>query len=623
MGDKNVKSTDAVPGNGVKRKISAVDTGDADSKQKPHSKRAKKKLQSEVSSGLSAIAKTINGSEGETTARPDRKSSAEEASTIKKRQKAFQKMRMQQPKLFLLPCERTKNGNSSSAAEGMKQSKIHLTKRREPISLTEVMYLLQYGLLGNSASFQPSWCKLLRVAKVAKVVLIILNGVTSRVYRRKRHCFPNIASKSLSVKLIPAYSYFAMLQDILSCHKSISKMKLQDIRRVMAEKKKRKAAVSLPVNGELEGGGANGESEGGDPPPGRTQYLLGSDEMEKRGFPKPDSESFVHTNHVDHVTDNSPIFGIDCEMVITSAGSELARVTLVDEEGSVKYNSYSKPHNPVRDYVTRYSGITKTILDPVETRLKDVQQNLLQLLPPDAILVGQGLENDLMALKIYHPHCVDTSDMFTASNRKVKLKYLVKEYLGRDIQCSTSGHDSVEDALAAIDLFKLKLSMGDKLRNFYREVSTGPVFQQRESIFETAKEQQKKTSALDNSFTLKKFKKEPVNCIVCSNDKEMVRKAHSAIAKSDFVHLQLHGYNNLIQGSTVRDEDIESTLSLMDDRVGAIVESLPPNTLHVVVMPGYVERRDKAGSTRGDYRTRNGRCVVGLKLDKIVLSKSR
>ena len=47
-----------------------------------------------------------------------------------------------------------------------------------------------------------------------------------------------------------------------------------------------------------------------------------------------------------------------------------------------------------------FSGITKKILKPVTTKLKDVQRQLKILLPPDAVLVGHSLDLDLRALKV-------------------------------------------------------------------------------------------------------------------------------------------------------------------------------------------------------------------------------
>lgn len=51
-------------------------------------------------------------------------------------------------------------------------------------------------------------------------------------------------------------------------------------------------------------------------------------------------------------------------------------------------------------FIKSFSGITKKILDPVATKLKDVQRQLKALLPANAVLVGHSLDVDLKALKV-------------------------------------------------------------------------------------------------------------------------------------------------------------------------------------------------------------------------------
>ena len=131
-----------------------------------------------------------------------------------------------------------------------------------------------------------------------------------------------------------------------------------------------------------------------------------------------------------------------------------------------------KPFNPVLNYLTKYSGITKAILDPVKTRLHDVQEAIRKLLPPDAILCGQSLNGDLHALEMIHPYVIDTSVIYnlTGSPRgKTSLKTLSMVFLGKKIQgADKRGHDSVEDSRTTMELVLLKLRHGPQFGDISR-----------------------------------------------------------------------------------------------------------------------------------------------------------
>lgn len=51
-------------------------------------------------------------------------------------------------------------------------------------------------------------------------------------------------------------------------------------------------------------------------------------------------------------------------------------------------------------FLCRFSGVTEKMLSTITTRLEEVQRRIQQILPPDAILCGQSLNADLMALKV-------------------------------------------------------------------------------------------------------------------------------------------------------------------------------------------------------------------------------
>ncbi|KAL2132580.1 hypothetical protein VTI74DRAFT_3635 [Chaetomium olivicolor] len=226
-----------------------------------------------------------------------------------------------------------------------------------------------------------------------------------------------------------------------------------------------------------------------------TEFLATPEELMEHGFPThpallpeggqrddfKDPEGFVHTNvskpedgdvpeaeiEQGSITAGRQVLALDCEMCMTGEGEfSLTRISLVSWDGEVILDELVKPDKPIIDYVTRFSGITKEMLDPVTTSLADIQTRLLDLLTPRTILVGHSLDSDLKAIRLAHPFIVDTSILFPhprGAPLKQSLKYLAQKFLNREIQKgdgTVHGHDSIEDARTCLDLIKKKCEKG-------------------------------------------------------------------------------------------------------------------------------------------------------------------
>uniref|UniRef100_A0A3P8SXJ4 Interferon stimulated exonuclease gene n=1 Tax=Amphiprion percula TaxID=161767 RepID=A0A3P8SXJ4_AMPPE len=159
------------------------------------------------------------------------------------------------------------------------------------------------------------------------------------------------------------------------------------------------------------------------------------------------------------------VVALDCEMVGTGPGgrcSELARCSILDYHGNVLYDKYVRPCQPVTDFRTRWSGIRRHHLHDA-THFAQAREEVLRILE-GKVVVGHSIYNDFEALDMVHPgHMVRDTGMTRLLSRLAgfprercpSLKILASKLLNRRIQDGRRGHCSVEDARAALDLYKL------------------------------------------------------------------------------------------------------------------------------------------------------------------------
>lgn len=229
-----------------------------------------------------------------------------------------------------------------------------------------------------------------------------------------------------------------------------------------------------------------------------------------------------------------PIYTLDCEMVKTSLDPErleLARITIIDWDKNLKLDTLVTVERPVIDYLTPYSGITKDKLDKATTSFSDVREILMNLLTPDAILIGHALYNDLNALKLVHHTIVDSAMLFPhprGGKFRSSLRALSERFLNRRIQVGSDGHDSKEDAEATLELVKQKCLKGARW---------GTVEANGESIFERigranrpGEDKTKRSGAVvDWGFPLRGHGASAFVAIACQTDKDVVDGVSRAV----------------------------------------------------------------------------------------------
>ncbi|KAL7269559.1 hypothetical protein RUND412_007776 [Rhizina undulata] len=342
---------------------------------------------------------------------------------------------------------------------------------------------------------------------------------------------------------------------------------------------------------------------------------LGLEETEedRAEFERKKAEGWVETdlskgngkdkNEGGSVTEGMTIYSIDCEMCRTSEGLELARISVLGWDGNTVYDTLVKPEREITDYLTNYSGMTQCILDPVTTTLADVQSHLLTLLNNDTILLGQSLNSDLNALKLCHPHIVDTSVIYDhprGNPYKPSLKWLSQKFLKREIQSllsrplpsssssvvtSPHGHDSIEDAKACLDLLKLKIENG---------MSFGTIEAQTEPIFKRFSRMNppKKGAVVDYGNPERWYGTHANRTITVHEDREVVKGVQACVAgdaygtgnghpKMDFVWGRFRSIEILRGWTSDSDPNTEEK-----DKNGAPSELLPERVADVA---GYVK----------------------------------
>ncbi|KAH0791555.1 exonuclease family protein [Histomonas meleagridis] len=286
-------------------------------------------------------------------------------------------------------------------------------------------------------------------------------------------------------------------------------------------------------------------------------------------------EELSHFKKLPKLSEGShSLIAIDCEMITTTEGDELVRLSCVDSSGEIIIDEYFTPIGHVIDFHTQFSGITQEILDSKATvKSLDAVELLSKFADSRTIIVGHSLENDLRAMKLIHKRVIDTSLIYCSDSKfphKPGLARLYAKYIKKPFRVGNAAHDSVEDARAALELAQYALSSSAESSDVYLPKMFEQILESISSI---------------NVFTTKTHcpyagTNGKINCILGENDSDVSAKLIDSL-ENDPPRLTCAFFNGLCECAPKSDDE-KIAIDEYDKILKNFLEKVPNNSAIII-----------------------------------------
>lgn len=441
----------------------------------------------------------------------------------------------------------------------------------------------------------PSWFKIEHSILTSKVVLLIFDGVDQTRYVKYKSSFPNfskISEQGVYPCIVNAVNIdYKITPGIFTAIGYDSSKKVKKSYQNLEE--------MMMTTRDL--------ADNGFPSTEANDFAIKKCRYEYFKLPKLTEEDYKSYRCL---PDEAPKFhefiGIDCEMIETTSGPELARLSLVDIDGNLLVDEYFKPENEIVDYKTKFSGITEEKLSNITRGSRESFDILSQFASKNTYFIGHSLENDFRVLKLIHNKVIDTSIIYNGDSRyprKPSLYDLYTKYIGNSFRSEDGTHDSVEDAKAALALVKYGLK--NPVTAVFKEPSAPELFEKLNNVglkcsFVSRKKRYQRLESV--------LKTENIKYIQEDDDPSICKAVVKNIGDYDFICAQFTEFNDMQPSDTSFQEVARRYDRYLDD----VLNAIPPCSIVFIYCPnGNPHLYSKPGARVFDYNEFSN-CVNGL-----------